>query len=56
MEATDAGRHKIVVRLNQQQLELVDRTIAAGLADHREELLRLALKEYAASREGAADD
>jgi metal-responsive CopG/Arc/MetJ family transcriptional regulator len=55
MSSAETGRHKIVVRLNQQQLELVDRTMAAGLADRREELLRLALKEYAASKEGIAE-
>lgn len=37
------------LRLNQQQLELVDRTIAKGIAPDRVSLIRLALKEYAAA-------
>jgi hypothetical protein len=42
---------KIVkLRLNQQQLELIDRTIAQGVAVDRETLVRLALREYAAAR------
>jgi hypothetical protein len=42
---------KIVkLRLNQQQLELIDRTIAQGVAADREALVRLALREYAAAR------
>jgi hypothetical protein len=43
---------KIVVklRLNQQQWELVDRTIAGGVAPDRAALVRLALREYSAPR------
>src|SRR4051812_38441851 len=37
----------IPVPLNRQQLELVDRTIALGLAADRPGLLQLALREYA---------
>ena len=37
----------VVVKLNQQQLELLDRTIAKGAAADREALVRLALREYA---------
>jgi metal-responsive CopG/Arc/MetJ family transcriptional regulator len=37
----------VVVKLNQQQLELLDRTIAKGAAVDREALIRLALREYA---------
>ena len=37
----------IVLKLNQQQLELIDRTIAKGAAPDREALVRLALREYA---------
>ena len=37
----------IVLKLNQQQLELVDRTIAKGAAADRPALVRLALREYA---------
>jgi Flp pilus assembly protein CpaB len=47
----------VTLRLNQQQLELLDRTIAQGVAPDRVSLVRLALREYAAKRdagEGAA--
>ena len=37
----------IVVKLNQQQLELLDRTIGRGIAASREDLVRLALREQA---------
>jgi hypothetical protein len=40
----------IKLRLNQQQLELIDRTIAQGVASDRIALVRLALREYAAAR------
>ena len=40
----------IKLRLNQQQLELIDRTIAQGVASDRVSLVRLALREYAATR------
>lgn len=56
MSSEDAAKSRISVRLNQQQLELIDRTLRGGLAESREELLHLALKEYAAKREGAARD
>jgi Arc/MetJ-type ribon-helix-helix transcriptional regulator len=48
---------KIVVklRLNQQQLELVDRTVAKGIAPDRAALVRLALREYGAARPAPAD-
>ena len=39
----------VTLRLNQQQLELLDRTIARGIAPDRESLIRLALREYAAA-------
>jgi len=39
----------IKLRLNQQQLELMDRTIAQGTAPDRVSLVRLALREYAAA-------
>ena len=38
----------VKVALNQQQLELLDRTIADGIAEDRAALIRLALKEFAA--------
>jgi Arc/MetJ-type ribon-helix-helix transcriptional regulator len=41
----------VTLRLNQQQLELMDRTIAQGVAADRVGLVRLALREYAAARE-----
>jgi Arc/MetJ-type ribon-helix-helix transcriptional regulator len=41
-----AGR-TVVVRLNQQQLELLDRTIARGEAADRVTLIRKALREQA---------
>jgi hypothetical protein len=40
----------IKLRLNQQQLELMDRTIARGVAPNRVALVRLAIREYAAAR------
>jgi Arc/MetJ-type ribon-helix-helix transcriptional regulator len=40
----------VKLRLNQQQLELMDRTIARGVAPDRAALVRLALREYAAAR------
>lgn len=44
----------IKLRLNQQQLELLDRTIAQGVAIDRTALVRLALHEYAAARQADA--
>jgi Arc/MetJ-type ribon-helix-helix transcriptional regulator len=44
------GDTVIKLRLNQQQLELMDRTIANGVAPDRAALVRLALREYAAAR------
>ena len=48
----------VTLKLNQQQLELLDRTIARGAAPDRVALIRRALREYAAahapSRPGAA--
>jgi hypothetical protein len=44
----------VKLRLNQQQLELMDRTIAQGVAADREALVRLALREYAAARKADA--
>jgi hypothetical protein len=47
-----AGMAERVVRmkLNQQQLELIDRTVAQGAAPTREELVLRALREMAAKR------
>lgn len=44
----------VTLALNQQQLELVDRTVASGVAPSREALVRLALRELAARRAGEA--
>jgi hypothetical protein len=44
----------VKLRLNQQQLELMDRTIAQGVAPDRISLVRLALREYAAARQADA--
>ena len=44
----------IKLRLNQQQLELMDRTIAQGVAADRIALVRLALREYAAAHKADA--
>lgn len=46
--------HQISVPLNRQQLELVDRTLAQGLAPSRSELLKLALREHMARQQAAA--
>ena len=40
----------IKLQLNQQQLELIDRTIARGVAPDRAALVRLAVREYTAAR------
>ena len=49
-----AGR-TVVVRLNQQQIELLDRTIQGGEVTDRVSLIRKALREQAAKqRNGAA--
>jgi hypothetical protein len=39
----------VTLKLNQQQLELIDRTVGRGLARDREALIKLALHEYAAA-------
>jgi Arc/MetJ-type ribon-helix-helix transcriptional regulator len=45
----------VVVRLNQQQLELIDRTVQQGRAADRVALIRKALREQAAKpSKGAA--
>jgi Arc/MetJ-type ribon-helix-helix transcriptional regulator len=38
----------VTLKLNQQQLELIDRTIARGVAPDRAALIRFALREQAA--------
>ena len=52
MDNSDALRSAlttVTLRLNQQQLELIDRTIGRGVAADREALIKLALREYAAA-------
>jgi len=44
----------VTVVLNQQQLELLDNTVARGIAPDRETLIRMALKEFAAKHAPAA--
>ena len=39
----------VILKLNQQQRELLDRTVARGVAPDREALIRLALRQYAAA-------
>ena len=43
------GERIVRLRLNQQQLELIDKTVKAGEAPSRAELIRRALKEFAAA-------
>ena len=40
----------VTLCLNRQQLELIDSTVARGVAPDRASLVRLALKEYASAR------
>jgi metal-responsive CopG/Arc/MetJ family transcriptional regulator len=53
--ATPDGPHGKVVtlKLNQQQLELFDRTIARGVAKDRVALVKVALREYAAEHKAS---
>jgi Arc/MetJ-type ribon-helix-helix transcriptional regulator len=44
------SNRRVVLKLNQQQLELIDRTVARGVAADREALIRLALREFAERR------
>ena len=44
----------VVLKLNQQQLELLDKTISAGAAPDREALVKRALREYAARHASSA--
>lgn len=37
----------ITLKLNQQQLELIDRTVATGIAPDRQSLIKLAIREQA---------
>jgi len=42
-------RTAIKLRLNQQQLELIDNSVKAGEGGSREELIRRALREFASA-------
>lgn len=44
------GGRTVILTLNQQQLELLDRTIGQGIAPDRAALVRLALRELALKR------
>ena len=44
----------VTIMLNQQQLELLDRTIAKGAAPDRIALIRLAIREQGAKTLGGA--
>jgi hypothetical protein len=48
------GGKTVILKLNRQQLELLDRAIAQGAAPDRAALARLALRELAARRVAAA--
>ena len=47
--------HRVVLRLNQQQMELVKKTVARGEAADRAQLVRRALNEFAARHQPAAE-
>ncbi len=46
LEGRMPGR-TITMKLNQQQLELIDRTVATGIAPDRQALIKLAIREQA---------
>jgi len=46
----DAKGEVVTLKLNQQQLELLDRTVARGVARDRADLVRLALREFTTTR------
>ena len=41
------AEHTVILQLNQQQLELIDRTIKEGVASDRNALVKRALVEHA---------
>jgi hypothetical protein len=43
----EMAEHTVVLRLNQQQLELIDRTVKEGVASDRGALIKRALAEHA---------
>ncbi len=48
-DVTSQGHTVVTLKLNHQQLELIDRTVARGAAPDRASLVRKALREYAAA-------
>jgi metal-responsive CopG/Arc/MetJ family transcriptional regulator len=46
------SQRTVTLKLNQQQLELLDRTISKGTAPDRAALVKLALREYAERHAG----
>jgi len=48
------AKDTVTIRLNQQQWELVDKTVERGIAASREELLLKALRDYGAGQAGGA--
>jgi len=48
------NEHRVTLRLNQQQLELIDRTVAQGIAPNRAALVRLALLQYSDAHQNDA--
>jgi Arc/MetJ-type ribon-helix-helix transcriptional regulator len=48
------AEHIVRLRLNQQQLELIDKTVKAGEAPSRTELIRRALREFAVAHAAPA--
>lgn len=51
--ASRASETVVTLKLNRQQLALLDRTVARGVAPDRVSLVRLALREYAAAHGSA---
>ena len=39
--------HRVVLRLNRQQIELIDKSVEAGRGVSRDDLIRRALREFA---------
>jgi Arc/MetJ-type ribon-helix-helix transcriptional regulator len=48
--------YRVRLRLNDQQLELIDNTIKAGEAASREDLIRRALREFCEAHPAAGPD
>jgi metal-responsive CopG/Arc/MetJ family transcriptional regulator len=48
-EMTTMAETTVRLRLNQQQLELIDNSVKAGESSSREDLIRRALREFAAA-------